>query len=118
MPFVAEMGLEELVFVDEICVLSEFGIDGRARFKYSNVRSGGIGNGLSRFSDLCLGDDDITVSTQGDSFNAPELSLLSSEMPVLTKIAYLFRSLCRWPVEVAMDVCLVPSSYSGAGVGD
>ncbi len=112
-------GLEELVFAGETCVLSELGIEGRARFRYSGGHSGGVGNCLSRFSDLCLGDDDITVSTQGDSFGTPAPSLLSRrEMPVSTKIAFLFRSLCLRRVEVAKDVCLVPSSHSGAGAGD
>ena len=66
-------------------------------------------------SDLCLGDDDITVSTQVDPFNTVALSTLSRRIPVLTMIARLFRSLCLRRLELAMDVCLVRSSHSGAG---
>ena len=118
MQFVDEKRLDELVCIGEICGRSEFGIDGSARFIYLNVCSGGVGNGLSRFSGLHLGNDDITVSTQGAAFSALELSTLSRKMPFLTMIAHLFRSLCLRRMELAMDVCLVPSSQSGAGVGD
>ena len=114
-----DVGLNELLFVSETRVLSEVGGDGRARFKYSSVNGGVVGNGLPSSTDLCLGEDDIFVSTQGVSFNAPELSLLSRrQMPVLTKIAFLFRSLCRRRDELARDVCLVPSSAGGVGNGD
>ena len=112
-------GLNELLLVGETCVLSEVGGDGRARLRYSGVNSGVVGNDLPNSTDLCLGEDVISVSTQGVSFNAPELSLLSRwKMPVLTKIAFLFRSLCRRREEVSRDVCLVPSSHSGVGDGD
>ncbi len=33
MYLVAEPGLEELVFASDVCVLSESGVDGRARFR-------------------------------------------------------------------------------------
>ena len=65
-----DVGLNELLFASESSVLSEVGVDGRERFRYSGVN---------------WGVENIFVSTQGVSFNAPELSLLSRrEMPVLT----------------------------------
>ena len=115
-----DVGLNELLlFVSETRVLSEVGGEGRARLRYSSVNGGVVGNGLPNSTDLCLGEDEIVVSTQGVSFNAPELSLLSRrQMPVLTKMAFRFRSLCRRRVEIARDVCVVPSSHSGVGDGD
>ena len=116
----AEARLDKGVFVCEICVLSESGVDGRARLRYSGVNGGGgVGNDTPNSTDLCLGDADILVSTKGISFNAPELSRLSRwYKPLLTRMAFLFRSLCLRRDEVARDVCLVPSSASGAGEGD
>ena len=112
--------MELLVFVPEVCVLPESGVDGSSRSKYSGVIFRGIVIGLLGSRGGFIGEDDILVSIRGDAFVPLELLLVSRwEMLVLTMMfAALVLSLCGRGDAVAMEVCLVPSSNSGAGDGD
>ena len=70
-------------------MLFELGVDGRDRFISGFVGPGSLGSGLFKFDDVRpgdvrLGDDDIIVSTRGDSSSAVKLSLLSIDRPHLT----------------------------------
>ena len=59
-------------------MLSESGVEGRSRFRYSaSVSFRGIVNGLPGSGGGFSGDDDILVSMRGDSIDSPELSLVS-----------------------------------------